>query len=96
MLHTLPHWQGNITKWRKQPGDQVSPGQIVADVETDKATIEWEAQEEGFMAKHLVPEGTRDIPLGTPVAVLADDPAAVASFSSFQPGKCANGVPAPQ
>lgn len=81
--------QGNITKWRKQPGEQVSPGQIVAEVETDKATIEWEAQEEGFMAKHLVPEGARDIPLGAPVAVLADEEDAVAAFKDFQLGAAA-------
>ncbi|KXZ53026.1 hypothetical protein GPECTOR_8g393 [Gonium pectorale] len=78
--------QGNITKWRKQPGEQVAPGQILAEVETDKATIEWEAQEEGYMAKHLVPEGTRDIHVGTPVAVLAEEADGVASLASFAPG----------
>ncbi|GLI66343.1 hypothetical protein VaNZ11_010121 [Volvox africanus] len=78
--------QGNITKWRKQPGEPVSPGQILAEVETDKATIEWEAQEEGFMAKHLVPEGTADIEVGTPVAILAEEADGVASLASFSPG----------
>ncbi|KAG2427377.1 hypothetical protein HYH02_014597 [Chlamydomonas schloesseri] len=78
--------QGNITKWRKQPGEQIAPGQILAEVETDKATIEWEAQEEGYMAKHLVPEGTRDIAVGTPVAVLAEEADGVAGLASFAPG----------
>ncbi|PNW78214.1 hypothetical protein CHLRE_09g386735v5 [Chlamydomonas reinhardtii] len=78
--------QGNITKWHKQPGEQVAPGQILAEVETDKATIEWEAQEEGFMAKHLVPEGARDIAVGTPVAVLSEEADGVAGLASFTPG----------
>ncbi|KAG2422756.1 hypothetical protein HXX76_015776 [Chlamydomonas incerta] len=78
--------QGNITKWCKQPGEQVAPGQILAEVETDKATIEWEAQEEGFMAKHLVPEGTRDIAVGTAVAVLSEEADGVAGLASFTPG----------
>lgn len=78
--------QGNITKWRKQPGEAVAPGQILAEVETDKATIEWEAQEEGFMAKHLVPEGTRDIAVGSPVAVLAEEEGDIGALASFVPG----------
>ncbi|EFJ51831.1 dihydrolipoamide acetyltransferase [Volvox carteri f. nagariensis] len=85
--------QGNITKWRKQPGEQVAPGQILAEVETDKATIEWEAQEEGFMAKHLVPEGTQDIAVGTPVAVLAEEAGDVAGLASFSPGASSPATP---
>lgn len=49
--------QGNIAAWRKSDGDTVAPGDILAEVETDKATIEWEAQEEGFIAKILAPAG---------------------------------------
>ena len=64
----------------------MAPGQILAEVETDKATIEWEAQEEGFMAKHLVPEGARDIAVGTPVAVLSEEADGVAGLASFTPG----------
>lgn len=45
--------------WRKAEGDSVAPGDILAEVETDKATIEWEAQEEGFIAKILKPAGVR-------------------------------------
>ncbi|PNH08810.1 Dihydrolipoyllysine-residue acetyltransferase [Tetrabaena socialis] len=88
--------QGNIIKWRKQPGEQVAPGHILADVETDKASIEWEAQEEGFMAKHLVPEGTRDIAVGAPVAVLAEESDGLAALASFAPGDAAGpAAPAP-
>lgn len=49
--------QGNIAAWRKNEGDSLAPGDILAEVETDKATIEWEAQEEGFIARILVPAG---------------------------------------
>jgi pyruvate/2-oxoglutarate dehydrogenase complex dihydrolipoamide acyltransferase (E2) component len=43
--------QGNIATWLKKEGDQITPGTVLAEVETDKATIEWEAQEEGYLAK---------------------------------------------
>lgn len=49
--------QGNIAAWRKAEGDAVNPGDILAEIETDKATIEWEAQEEGFIAKIIKPAG---------------------------------------
>jgi len=51
---------------------QVSPGDLICDIETDKATIGWEAQEEGFVAAILVPEGSQDVPVGKPVLVIAD------------------------
>lgn len=54
--------QGNIAKWRVKEGDQVKPGVVLAEIETDKATIDWEAQEEGYVAKLLVPSGTRKGP----------------------------------
>lgn len=52
-----PHPQGNIAAWRKNEGDAVAPGDILAEIETDKATIEWEAQEEGYLVKILKPAG---------------------------------------
>jgi pyruvate dehydrogenase E2 component (dihydrolipoamide acetyltransferase) len=54
-------------------------------VETDKATISWEAQEEGFVAAILLPGGSKDVPIGTPAAVLVEDKAAVAAFANFTP-----------
>ena len=74
--------QGNITTWKKKEGDQVSPGQVLAEVETDKATIDWEGQEDGYIAKLLVPNGAKDIAVGAPVAVLVDDKADVAAFKA--------------
>lgn len=57
MLAPFVHVQGNIVAWRKADGDSVAPGDILAEIETDKATIEWEAQEEGFIAKIIKPAG---------------------------------------
>ena len=50
----------------------MSPGDLICDIETDKATIGWEAQEDGYVAAILVPEGTQDVPVGKPVLVIAD------------------------
>jgi pyruvate/2-oxoglutarate dehydrogenase complex dihydrolipoamide acyltransferase (E2) component len=51
---------------------QVSPGDLICDIETDKATIGWEAQEEGYIAAILVPEGSQDVPVGKAVLVVAE------------------------
>jgi len=50
--------KGNITKWHKQIGDRIEPGDVLASIETDKATVDFEMQEEGFLAQILVPEGS--------------------------------------
>ena len=63
--------KGNIAKWLKKEGDQVKAGDILAEIETDKATMEYEAIDEGVIAKILVPEGTADVAVNAPIAVLA-------------------------
>jgi pyruvate dehydrogenase E2 component (dihydrolipoamide acetyltransferase) len=63
--------KGNLAKWLKKEGDQVKAGDILAEIETDKATMEYEAIDEGVIAKILVPEGTADIAVNAPIAVLA-------------------------
>lgn len=78
--------QGNITTWKKKEGDQVAPGQVLAEVETDKATIDWESQEDGYIAKILVPDGSKDIAVGAPVAVLVEEAGEVAAFKDYTPG----------
>lgn len=65
--------QGNITKWKKKEGDKIEPGDILCEIETDKATLEFECLEEGFLAKILVPEGSKDVPVGQPIAVMVED-----------------------
>jgi pyruvate dehydrogenase E2 component (dihydrolipoamide acetyltransferase) len=62
----------------------VKPGDTLASIETDKATIDFEMQEEGFIAKLLFPEGTKDIPLGTPIAILVDNKEDVEKFKDYK------------
>jgi len=64
---------GKIIKWRKQVGDKLKPDDIIADVETDKATIDFVFQDDGYLAKILVPEGSSSIPLGQLVAIVVED-----------------------
>src|SRR5436305_12723447 len=64
--------KGNLAKWFKKEGDKVKPGDVIAEIETDKATMEYEAIEEGTLAKIVVPEGTQDVPVNELIAVLAE------------------------
>jgi pyruvate dehydrogenase E1 component beta subunit len=65
--------KGNLAKWLKHEGDTVKSGDIIAEIETDKATMEVEAVDEGILAKILVPEGTSDVPVNQKIAILAGD-----------------------
>jgi len=65
--------KGNLSKWLKKEGDKVKSGDVIAEIETDKATMEVEAVDEGTIAKILVPEGTQDVPVNNVIAVLAGD-----------------------
>ena len=65
--------KGNLTKWLKKEGDPVKTGDVIAEIETDKATMEYEAIEDGTLAKIVVPEGTNDVPVNQLIAVLAEE-----------------------
>jgi pyruvate dehydrogenase E1 component beta subunit len=65
--------QGKLAKWLKAEGDQVRSGDVVAEIETDKATMEVEAVDEGVLARILVPGGTENVAVNTPIAVIAQD-----------------------
>ncbi|HEV7634787.1 MAG TPA: pyruvate dehydrogenase complex dihydrolipoamide acetyltransferase [Bradyrhizobium sp.] len=65
--------KGNLAKWLKKEGDKVKSGDVIAEIETDKATMEVEAVDEGTLAKIVVPEGTQDVPVNEVIAVLAGD-----------------------
>ncbi|GMP68478.1 hypothetical protein CsSME_00028096 [Camellia sinensis var. sinensis] len=65
--------QGNIAKWRKREGEKIEVGDVICEIETDKATLEFECLEEGYMAKILVPEGSKDVPVGQPIAITVED-----------------------
>src|SRR5207249_5563600 len=65
--------KGNLSKWLKKEGDRVKPGDVIAEIETDKATMDYEAIDEGTLAKIVVPEGTQDVPVNQLIAVLAEE-----------------------
>ncbi len=65
--------EGTLAKWLVKEGDTVSSGDLLAEIETDKATMEFEAVDEGTVGKILVPEGTEAVKVNTPIAVLLDD-----------------------
>src|SRR3974377_279730 len=62
--------QGNLAKWLKKEGAQITPGAVTAEIETDKATMEVEATDDGTLGQILVPEGTADVAVNTPIAVI--------------------------
>ncbi|MFL6736654.1 MAG: pyruvate dehydrogenase complex dihydrolipoamide acetyltransferase [Sphingomonas sp.] len=74
--------EGTLAKWLVKEGDKVVSGDILAEIETDKATMEFEAVDEGTVAKILVPEGSEGVKVGAPIAIIAaegEDPSAAAS-----------------
>jgi pyruvate dehydrogenase E2 component (dihydrolipoamide acetyltransferase) len=85
--------KGNLAKWLKHEGDQVKSGDVIAEIETDKATMEVEAVDDGVLAKIVVPEGTADVPVNQLIAVLAgegeDVKAAAAAAGQGAPTKVA-------
>jgi pyruvate dehydrogenase E1 component beta subunit len=101
--------KGNLAKWHKKEGDTVKSGDVIAEIETDKATMEVEAVDEGTLGRILIPEGTADVAVNTPIAMIlgeGEDAAAlkdgggkaVASAppaQAEQPSPQVNGAPAP-
>ncbi|MEP9366873.1 pyruvate dehydrogenase complex E1 component subunit beta [Xanthobacter sp. VNH20] len=101
--------KGNLTKWLKKEGDSVKSGDVIAEIETDKATMEVEAVDEGILGKILIPEGTQDVAVNTPIASIlgegedasaAPAPAQKAAESAppvaASPSPVAAAAPAPQ
>src|ERR1043165_6492714 len=82
--------KGNLAKWIKHEGDKVKSGDVIAEIETDKATMEVEAVDEGTLGKILVPEGTEDVAVNTPIAVImadGEDAAAIDGVKAAPPRK---------
>src|ERR671912_3057654 len=80
--------KGNLAKWLKKEGDAVKSGDIIAEIETDKATMEVEAIDEGVLAKIVVPEGTADVPVNQLIALIAgegEDPKSVSAAGGAAP-----------
>src|SRR3990170_97357 len=87
--------KGNLAKWLKKEGDAVKSGDVIAEIETDKATMEVEAVDEGTLGKILVPEGTNDVAVNTPIAmILADGEDAAALKSAKSSARKPQGDPA--
>ena len=77
--------KGNLAKWLKKEGDSVKSGDIIAEIETDKATMEVEAADEGTLGKILVPAGTADVAVNTPIAVILSDGEDKSSIKASKP-----------
>lgn len=65
--------EGTLAKWLVKEGDTVTSGDVIAEIETDKATMEFEAVDEGVIGKILITEGTADVKVNTPIAMLLED-----------------------
>ncbi|KAF2010368.1 dihydrolipoamide acetyltransferase component of pyruvate dehydrogenase [Aaosphaeria arxii CBS 175.79] len=74
---------GNIGTWQKKVGDSIAPGDVLVEIETDKAQMDFEFQEEGTIAKILKSSGEKDVPVGSPIAVLVEEGEDVSAFESF-------------
>jgi pyruvate dehydrogenase E2 component (dihydrolipoamide acetyltransferase) len=75
--------QGNIGTWQKNAGDAITPGDVLVEIETDKAQMDFEFQEEGFIAKLLQDSGAKDVKVGSPIAVLVENEDDVSAFADF-------------
>ncbi|KAK2594604.1 pyruvate dehydrogenase complex dihydrolipoamide acetyltransferase component (E2) [Conoideocrella luteorostrata] len=74
---------GNIGTWQKKAGDSIGPGDVLVEIETDKAQMDFEFQEEGVIAKILKESGAKDISVGSPIAILVEEGADISAFEKF-------------
>ena len=77
--------EGALTKWHVKVGDTVRSGDVIAEIETDKATMEVEAVDEGTIGKIMIPEGTEGVAVNTPIAVLLSEGEDAADFAQSSP-----------
>ncbi|MGE3475350.1 MAG: pyruvate dehydrogenase complex dihydrolipoamide acetyltransferase [Rhodospirillaceae bacterium] len=85
--------EGKLAKWLKKEGDKIKSGDVIAEIETDKATMEMEAVDEGVLGKILIPEGTEKVSVNEPIAVLLEEGE---KMGAAPPPKAAAPAPAPQ
>ncbi|HZP77085.1 MAG TPA: pyruvate dehydrogenase complex E1 component subunit beta [Pseudolabrys sp.] len=91
--------KGNLAKWLKKEGERVKSGDVIAEIETDKATMEVEAVDEGTLGKILVPEGAQDVAVNTPIAMLLSEGEDASALKSAKPApqqKAAESAPPAQ
>lgn len=85
---------GTIVRWEKQVGDQLGEGDLLCEIETDKATMGFETPEEGYLAKIFVAEGTKDIPVGRALCIITEKEEDIAAFKDYpDPGMETEGSP---
>jgi pyruvate dehydrogenase E1 component beta subunit len=87
--------EGKIARWLKAEGDHVQPGDAIAEIETDKATMEVEAIDEGILARIVIPEGTEHVAVNTPIAIIAANGEDVSAPAAKAPPPAPHPEPAP-
>src|ERR1700722_2632091 len=90
--------EGAVSRWLKKEGDEIHSGDVIAEIETDKATMEYEAVDEGRLGKIIVPEGTQGVQVNQPIAILleeGEDASAIADVSAPKQGNGAAPTPHP-
>jgi pyruvate dehydrogenase E1 component beta subunit len=85
--------KGNLAKWLKKEGETIKSGDVIAEIETDKATMEVEATDEGTLGRILIPEGTADVAVNTPIATILSDGESAADLGKVAAAPAA--APAP-
>src|SRR5678815_6159515 len=88
--------EGTLAKWHVKVGDTVKSGDVIAEIETDKATMEVEAVDEGVLGKILVADGTEGVKVNEPIAILVDQGEAVPSAAAPAPRPAAAPAPTPK
>lgn len=75
---------GTIVSWEKKEGDKLNEGDLLAEIETDKATMGFETPEEGYLAKIIIPAGTKEVPIGKLVCIIVEKESDIAAFKDFK------------
>lgn len=74
---------GNIGTWQKKVGDAIAPGDVLVEIETDKAQMDFECQEEGFIAKILAESGSKEVNINQPIAIMVENKEDIEKFADF-------------
>ncbi|XVF26996.1 hypothetical protein REPUB_Repub14bG0068800 [Reevesia pubescens] len=86
--------EGSIARWLKKEGDKVIPGEVLCEVETDKATVEMECMEEGYLAKIIKGDGSKEIKVGEIIAITVEEEEDIAKFKDYSPAASDSGASA--
>lgn len=86
--------EGNIARWLKKEGDKMSPGEVLCEVETDKATVEMECMDEGYLAKIIKGDGSKEIKVGEVIAITVEEEEDIEKFKDYTPSASGDKVPA--